>query len=156
MQRTMCKSMCLNHFHVPSMLLLRSAQKTHRHDITMDNALLYMAGVLVVSGGWPWPDHAVLYAFYGVGSVINLQHGWHENRKFTEKQLIYYYYETQGRTKLRTNAITLRNVMLSAALSWSFPLFWSEWQQRRSKPRVLSESVWKPVGCKLSPRFGKF
>lgn len=123
---------------------------------TMDNALLYMAGVLVVSGGWPWPDHAVLYAFYGVGSVINLQHGWHENRKFTEKQLIYYYYETQGRTKLRTNAITLRNVMLSAALSWSFPLFWSEWQQRRSKPRVLSEPVWKPVGCKLSPRFGKF
>ena len=34
---------------------------------------------------------------------------------------------------------SLRNVMISVALSWSFPLFWSEWQQRRSKPRAVGQ-----------------
>ena len=91
--------------------------------------------------------------FYDVGSVINLQHGWHENRKFREKQLILLHImrtDTRPNQAHKRNNITLRNVMFSAALSWSFPLFWSEWQQRRSKPRAV-EPVWKPVGCKLSP-----
>ena len=123
---------------------------------TMDNALLYMAGVLVVSGGWPWPDHAVLYAFYGVGSVINLQHGWHENRKFTEKQLmliLILWEQIQGRTKLITNAITYHCAMLcSQLLSAGHFLYFD---LSGNNVAVSSEPVWKPVGCKLSPRFGK-
>ena len=53
-----------------------------------------------LSGDHGHQSVSVLYTFYDVGAVINLGAGCHENRKFIEKQLIYYY---ENRQWTRTN-----------------------------------------------------